>query len=200
MMRGIAATARVAGIAVTLVSLYACTPSSVTVNWTEDVRLGNGRVVTVERKETSHTAGQWWQGTDYYLTTARLRARNGATWLTTEWSAPVRPLFFDRDEATGDLVIVGMPDECQFFQGLGAPDSFYVEYRFRQGAWQRVPLSDFSVDHAANLLLTVHSTQETGHVSLEQKSERDSDTSVYWRALSVNLSGSNPCSGRPVKK
>ena len=88
MMPGVAATARVAGIAVTLASLYACTPSSVTVSWAEDVKLGNGQVVTVERKETSHTAGQWGQGTEYYLTAAGLRARNGATWLTTEWSAP----------------------------------------------------------------------------------------------------------------
>jgi hypothetical protein len=92
-----------------------------------------------------------------------------------------------------------MPSECQFFKQLGAPESFYVEYRFREGVWQRIPLSDFSVGHVSNLLLTVRPTEETGHVSLEQKKARNGVPSVDSLARGIHLGGSNPCSGRPMK-
>jgi hypothetical protein len=191
---------RVAAFVAMLPGIHGCTPSTVTVSWTEDVQLGSGQIVVVERKETSHTAGQWGQGTEYYTTSASLRARSGPTWLTSEWSAPVQPLVFERDETTKEFVIVGYPGECQFYDRLGAPASFYVEYRFRQGAWQLVPLSESSIGHAANLLLTVNSTRESGHISLEEKRRRDGVSGASWRARSINLNGSNPCRGGPLKK
>jgi hypothetical protein len=174
-------------------ALCACTPAEVTSTWSEDVQLSNGRVVEVERKQTSDTVGQFGQGVQYMLASESVRPRERGTWLTAEWSDRVRPIILDLDEATREFVMVGVPDACGVYERLTARDSIYVEFRYRQGRWQRVPLSDFSIGHASNLLLTVRPAAETGHISLTEKRERDSDPGVEKRYRSVDAAARDPC-------
>lgn len=189
--------ARTAGIALfgvaAIVQFSGCSFGTVQARWTEDVQLSSGRVVQIERDETYETTRPLGSGTDYLMIAARLRLLNEEPMQTGEWTQPLSALLFDQDARTGEYVIVGAAPTCAIYNQLGRPDPVYLEYRWRDGAWQSVALSDFSIDRVANLLVRIRPEAEKGHVTLDDKRRRDLPALTYRLFRRIDPQMRMPC-------
>lgn len=177
------------------VLLGACTRKQPETAWTEDVQLSSGAIVQVLRHHTWTTTHPLGQGVQYLLDTAslRIKGKEVGTWATAQWTQPVYAMFLDRDERTGEFVLIGTA-ACSTYVRMGIPsDPMYIEYRYRDGAWRRVPLSDFSIDRLANLLVPVKWENEAAHISLEEKRRRNTAPTVFGPYRMIDLSALNVC-------
>ena len=177
------------------VFLGACTQKQPEAAWTEDVRLSNGEIVQAQRHHTWTTTHPLGQGVQYLLETAslRIKGKKAETWATAQWTQPVDAMFLDRDERSGEFVLVGTA-ACRTYVRMGIPsDPMYIEYRYRDSVWRRVALSDFSIGRLSNLLVPVKWAQESGHVSLEEKQRRNAAPTVFAPYRKIDLDALNVC-------
>jgi len=157
-------------IILTCSALFALSGCAQTVQWKEDVKFLDGRVVTIVQK-------RWCRGGDY---TAKTRA----TCLAYDALITMKlPQFFNEDiiwhEAldpmvinvyAGKLYIVGVPPTNVEFRKYGAVNPPYYAYMWDKNAWVRLSFDAIPIAiYDSNMLIESIPKTRTGHVTLMQK-------------------------------
>jgi hypothetical protein len=146
----------------------ACAPT--VYRWREPVRLQDGTVLTVQRSiqfDEYQPLGGGGGGSDIPVST--LDVLDPAPQRPQVWSvAHLIPMLLDREAATGEWFVVTTFFMCSTWYDLGRPQLPYAEFRYRNGAWVRVPLSPASIGREANLLVPNQADVKTDH-TLESK-------------------------------
>lgn len=150
-----------------LLSLSGCAR---TVEWKEDVRLLDGRVIVVTQIRRC-------EGGDYKAQTdATCLAREA--WVTMNlpefsskeivWHESLDPMVINVYQ--GKLYIVGDPPTSLEFRKYGAVNPPYFGFVWDGQAWQRIPFSSIpEAIYEGNMLIESIPKTRTDHVSLEQK-------------------------------
>ena len=165
--------AMVAGLAVVVaaVSLYiAWDPfGPARRKWTEDVDLGDGRVIQVERSVAFNETNSW-SGDAYNAveTEATIKFTGELAKLPT-WSQPLMALVMYQDKATNEWTVVATTTSSDVLQQRGNPCPGYWEFRLSANGWRDTPLSAASIGRAANLLHRYQSELKTKHITIEER-------------------------------
>jgi len=165
---------RAAAVLTAVLGLSACGKN---IEFTEDVQLASGEVITVARKVTAESLGEiggpgGWDPSYMSLEIATpARPDNPPKW---ESSTGLLPVLFDKDPNNGEWALLATFYTCDPWYALGRPKLPYAEFRVRNGQWQRVELAPQWIGHAANVFTGVRSSGEPSHLTLAQKRERDS--------------------------
>ena len=151
----------------TIFSLSGCAQ---TVEWKEDVRLLDGRVVTVVQKKLC-------KGGDYAATVeATCLARDA--WVRIEipeindheilWHENLNPMVINIFK--GRLYIVGTPPTSVEFRKYGAVNPPYYGFTWEGGNWKHIPFAEIPNEiYEGNMLIESIPKTRATHVTLEQK-------------------------------
>ena len=153
-----------------LPALAACSGS---VQWREEVRLNDGRVVVVDQKRRC-------AGGDY-------KAAKDASCVATEawlsfrlpetgnqeviWHERLNPMVLNVHE--GHIYVVGIPIHPSEFRAYGATNPPYIGYVLQGSQWQRIPFERIPLEiYNGNLLIESIPKTRTKHLSLSSKEGR----------------------------
>ena len=141
-----------------------------TVEWKEDVKLLDGRVVTVTQKK-------WCRGGDYNdKVKATCLARDAVVTMRfaefsdkeITWHERLDPMIINVYE--GKLYIVGVPPTTVEFRYYGAVNPPYYGFVWSGVKWELMPFQSIPVAiYNRNMLIGSIPETRTDHVSLEQK-------------------------------
>lgn len=146
------------------------TGCSKTVQWEEEVKLNDARVIVVTQKRRC-------DGGDY-------KAKTGATcvaretWLTIKlpefsakeiiWHEGLKPMVLNVHQ--GRLYVVGRPPTTFEFRAYGASNPPYFGFRWDNGAWTRIPFSEIpEAIYDANMLIANIPSKRTNLLTLAGK-------------------------------
>jgi hypothetical protein len=121
--------------------------------WTEDVRLPDGRTITLTRTQNfggPTEIGQRSTTTQYSLEFSNPDTGERVRWERDRDLAPVAVLIHDR---TPYLLL--MPGFASSARELGCPDPPYLLYRYAGGRWSSTPLPDIPVKQLRANVTTV---------------------------------------------
>lgn len=178
-MRAATETAmRLAFVALTSLVLTAC---SKTVEWKEEVKLNDGRIIVVTQKKRC-------EGGDY-------TAKTGATCIAREaWLTLNLPEFSDKEIVwhesldpmvvnihQGRLYVVGHPPHTLEFRAYGATNPPYFGFVWESGKWRRIPFTEIpEAIYDANMLMESIPNNQTDFLGLTQKnSPAENGNPVY---------------------
>ena len=111
--------------------------------WTEDVDLGEGRIITVKRfvefNESNSLAGDAYNAVE---TKSTIEFTGDLASLPV-WSEPLMALVLYQDSETGEWVVVATTTSCEFWNLNDRPKPPYWEFRLEDGVWRKChyPLS-----------------------------------------------------------
>jgi hypothetical protein len=136
-----------------------CAPSSPYVEWKEEVKLNDGRIIVVGQKRLMG-----------------LIAR--VSWLTINlpefspqpivWYEGLLPLVLNIDE--GKLYVVGTPPTKIEYRNYGKPRPMYVGFVWENGKWIRIPFEKIPEKiYKANMLIEGFPPPQTKFLTLIQK-------------------------------
>lgn len=116
-----------------------------TLTWTEEVKLLDGRVITVTQKrriDIEHVARESWL-------TLKL-SEFGNQEIT--WNENLFPIVLNVYQ--GKLYVVGFVFSDKEYRQYGKPFPSYVPYRYESGQWQRIPFNEVPVEiYEVNMFL-----------------------------------------------
>lgn len=165
-------------LAVVSLVLGGCSSVKV-IEWTEDAKLSDGRLILVKRAE------EYQRVTDVGAGFARGWLFN-RSWIKADLPSPINrsiawegslvPMVFD--VVAGEVVMVGLVDtQSAEYEWRTPPGEHYVVLRRVGDAWQRIPLGQLPKSIQANLLGATHTvfivreTASGSHVDLGKKAE-----------------------------
>lgn len=152
-----------------------------TVQWKEEVKLNDGRIVVVTQKKRC-------EGGDY-------RANKDATciaresWLTVRlpefsdsdivWHETLKPMVINVDE--GQLYVIGLPPTSLEFRNYGAPNPPYIGFRWSNSDWIRINFTEIPKSiYETNMLIENIPRNRTSLLRLAVKdSELENGNSMY---------------------
>lgn len=170
------------GVAAVMVLLSRC--GSVDISWREDVRLDDGRMLLVKRSAKGETLGEiggpgGWKATQMTLEIEEPKSPGNPPRWTERWV----PIVFDYDPMAKEWYVVATFYMCDDWYDLGRPELPYLEYRARNGSWNRTVLSAAHFGKKANLLTGVRSGGEQRHVTVEEKTRRDYEAGATYKEV-----------------
>jgi hypothetical protein len=170
--------------------LTAC--GRVDVEWKEEVRLNDGRVVIVNRTAQGKALGEiggpgGWRATRMTVEIDQPRLPSNPP----TWSERWVPMLFDYDADTREWFVVATFYTCRDSHDLGRPKLPYLQYRTRDGRWEQVPLDRRLFGRKANLLTGVNARGEPPLVTIDEKEIRDRGAGKKYGTI-VD-SWANPC-------
>lgn len=133
---------------------------SKTVSWSEEVDIGTGQIIVVDRK-TVISASDMDPAKDTGKTSVvsfKDELANAPT-----WEEPLIPLLLYRDPDNAEWTLVAA--------GSGCGPSAYREFRWRGGAWRQVELSASSIGRDSNLYLDGYGDMPKATISTAAKKE-----------------------------
>ncbi len=143
----------------------------VTREWSEEVELEDGTILIAKRHVVFRKSSAW--GGDSPTIEERVSevefSGAAAGNAIPKWSAPLVPILTYSDATNGQWVIVATTRMCGTWLQMGAPPSFYWEYRTSNGKWVEVPLTRMSLGRATNLAFGYPYDMTTGFYPLEVK-------------------------------
>jgi len=141
-----------------------------TLIWTEEVKLLDGRVITVTQKrriDANQIPREFWL-------TFRLPEFGDMEIIWHENLAP-RVLNFYQ----GKLYMVGIPFTEREFRQYGKPMPFYIGHRYESGQWQRIPFNEIpEAIYDTNLLIANASPNGAKLVTFAMKAEELKDETI----------------------
>lgn len=148
-------------------------------HWKEEVQLQNGELLTVDRSiqfEFDRPIGGV-GGSDVIESTLEISSPNRKD-SPPQWRhPPFLPLVFDRDPDNNEWFIVATFYMCTDWYSLGRPKLPYTEFRYRNGTWIQLPLSEKLIGREGNIL--VPNGRDAGpDYSLQMKRDKLSDPRV----------------------
>jgi len=169
-------------------SLGACSGMKV-VEWSEDVRLSDGRTVVVARsneyRQVADVGAGFQRGWNFERTMLQVRmpTPNGAT---IRWQGTLTPIVLGAD-SNGDPLLVGVASSSQaiFDWKLSPRGESHVALRFVRGEWERISLEEVPILYRkANLFISAyklfleHGVVSGIHVDPETKSRLDANPAI----------------------
>jgi len=154
-------------------------------SWKEEVLLHDGKKIVVERSQTrggSHENGQPPPVKKHTIFFALPNSGQTITW-TSEYGEDVGRANFNLlalHVLNGTPYIVASPNLCLSYNKWGRPNPPYVFFKYDGQAWQRIPLSEFSVEFktinvAASTLADEDRLTKLGFVSAEKIKELNNE-------------------------
>lgn len=135
-----------AAAALSVLLLGACGFSGTgTQSWPEDVDLGDGRILSIDRKIV-------WTTSDPGRVRSVLELHDGPKALPA-WDEALTPLIVYQDAATGEWAVVAIATRCGDSVAPGRPAGRYREFRLQQEGWRQVELSAASIGRDSNLFV-----------------------------------------------
>jgi hypothetical protein len=155
---------------ISLLTTIACGQSSKLVEWKEEVKLNDGRVIVVTQKKRC-------EGGDY-------KAKTGASCIAREaWLTLKLPEFSDKDIVwheslnpmvlnihQGKLYVVGLPPTSLEFRTYGAVNPPYFGFLWQAGAWKHISFAEIpEAIYDTNMLIASIPGIKTDLLTLEKK-------------------------------
>ncbi len=167
------------GLAASLLPLAGCDWFNGTRKWEEEVRLSDGRTIVVAVKVKYQTLSEIGGGSGRVRRRTWLSIKPGQGLPEAEWSEDLAAVLLDIDPATKELVLVATIILCQQWEPWGKPRPAYIEFRLRDGRWQRqLPFTEALFDRPVNLLQSWDKPYRSPFVTLREKSELDGDMGI----------------------
>lgn len=116
--------------------------------WKEEVRLMNGDLIIVDRRNVWGESGDLSQGHGP-LTKAEVRFDYKGKHY--DWSQRGLAPTALQEDPQGRMYIVSIIPYCWAWREWGRPDSYYVVHRFEDGKWKRLGVADIDVETIFNL-------------------------------------------------
>jgi hypothetical protein len=148
----------------------------VNLEWSEEVRLDDGRMLLVERtaqgKQFAELGGpKGWDQTEMSLSV--VQAPDGVK-APPQWRDAYVPVLLDYQPQSESWSVLATFYYCEAWYELGRPIPPYIQYRSTKGsAWARVPLEERFIDRSTNLLTGPSSEGEPERVTLADKARRE---------------------------
>lgn len=126
-----------------------------TISWTEEVQLGNKKIILVERalkgQGNAEIGGpSYWRHMEMSIS---FKKDDNTVPLPPEWHAKYVPVLLDHKQESNAWVLVATPDTCETWYELGRPIPPYIQYESVNGApWRQVGLEDALIGRKTNLL------------------------------------------------
>lgn len=141
-----------------------------TQTWTEEVKLLDGRVITVtqrRRTDIENVAREFWL-------TFKL-AEYGNQEIV--WHTNLLPRVINIFQNT--VYVVGVPNTEREFRQYGNPNPSYLGYRYEAGKWQQIPFSEIPVAiYDTNLLISNEPPKGMTFVSFAVKADEFKDETM----------------------
>lgn len=165
--------------------VFCLTGCTQTVEWKEDVRLFDGRVITVTQKKRC--------GGGDYSARARANCLANDAWVTLTlaelsahqivWHESLDPMVINIFE--GRLYIVGVPPTGVEFRKYGAMNPPYYGFEWSEEKWRRIAFNKIPVAiYDANMIIGSIPETRTPHGILERKNlEMDGDYMRFQRRI-----------------
>jgi hypothetical protein len=168
-------------IAVGLIVLLCSRACSKRIDFTEEVQLARGELITVQRHVTAEPFGEiggpgGWEPSYMSLEiVAPKRPDDPPKW---ESTSGLLPVLFDRDPGNGEWALLATFFSCDPWYALGRPKLPYAEFRVRNGQWQSVELGQQWIGRATNVFTGIRSSGEPDYLTLALKKKRDADDRI----------------------
>lgn len=157
--------------------LTSCGRGADEIRWSEEAKLHDGRIVTLERRVFVGSGGFPTEHRGLVRSWEVCYPAKKIYWKSNE---PFQPSHF---ELRGDEAYVKVPMRgCESCQVVGYPNDGNLYFALRQGDWQRIPASEFPDKRWRNLLMNgiVANTDKRldirGHVPYSDRTRRDDIT------------------------
>jgi len=154
---------------------------SKTQSWSEEVDVGNGQTIVVDRKDVIAASNE---DATKDGTTSVLSFQDGLPGLPA-WSEPMTPLLLYHDAGTAEWAIVAADPACS------APG--YREFRSAGEAWRMVELSTASLGRDSNLYLDGYGEFPKSPISKAAKNESRSRPGIPERYRTIVRAASSGC-------
>ena len=158
-----------------LVTLTACSGTS---SWDEEIRLNDGRTITIEQWRKYASA---YDGDKVARLQREARIRFKVPELgnaTIEWHERLTPLVLNVHD--GRWYLVGFPPTGAEFEYYKWPRHTYVPFRYESGKWQRIPFKELPKEvYQSNLWL--------GSNAPENSPARQADRDAHVRKLGSQM-------------
>ena len=159
-----------------LMTLTACSGTS---SWDEEIRLNDGRTITIEQWRKYASA---YDGDKVARLQREARIRFKVPELgnaTIEWQERLYPIVLNVHG--GKWYIVGMPNTGADFDYYKRPRHTYVPFRFENGKWERIPFKELPKEvYQSNLWL--------GSNAPENSPARQADRDAHVRKMGSQMS------------
>lgn len=158
-----------------LATLALCGCGNVQLQWSEEVRLHDGRLLVVDRtatgKKLSELGGtKGWE--QVYMSIAFDQVPPSAV-RPPPWRAAYVPILLDYDSTSRTWSLVAAFYRCETWYALGRPIPPYVAYQSIDGQpWRRGVLEERLIGRSANLLTGPRSDGEPDLVTIVDKEQR----------------------------
>jgi hypothetical protein len=158
-------------------ALVACT-STEQGAWREEVELGDGRIVVVERTVAWQETQAWGQAKRYIVREMTVSLPSDVQATLTPWRGRQElAVLLDFDADRQEYLLVALPGTCVRYREAGRPSAPYLAYALRNGEWTIVPLDTTLIGRRANLIVNPRVAQEPALVTVSEKAERQKNTS-----------------------
>lgn len=165
-----------------------------TVEWREEVRLMDGRVVEVHQKKRCDPVGE--------TTDSRMSCVVREAWMTMhlpeisdapiEWHENLNPLVVNVYD--GKLYVIGFPPTAREFRAYGAKNPPYIGYLWQGGRWQSIEFTEIpKALYRTNMLIEGVPGKKVSLLSLAQKEGPEENGAMtkpaYFRQIDPGLKG-----------
>ncbi|MDB5814509.1 MAG: hypothetical protein JWN23_1626 [Rhodocyclales bacterium] len=130
---------------------YACNGAKKT-DWKEEVQLADGSVIIVQRSAQAHGFGEMGGPGGLRDLKESLQVVKSLNPIPPQWNDIYAPILLDYDAGNKEWFLVATFYMCEDWYRLGRPKSPYLEYRVRDGKWERMPLDPTLIGRETNLL------------------------------------------------
>ncbi len=155
-----------------------------TASWKEEVKLLDGRVITITQKrryESVYTGSNSGNLPRDFWLTFKL-PEFGDKEIT--WHENLMPQVLNVYQ--GKLYVVGIPFTEQEFRQYGNPNPSYLGYRYEAGQWQRIPFTEIPVAiYDTNMWIDIEPENNSKYISLTDKATEMKDDSIvqYFKRI-----------------
>jgi hypothetical protein len=146
--------------------------------WTEDVDLGDGRVIQVERMVAFNATNSWSGDAYNAVETESTIEFTGDLSKLPPWSQPLMALVMYQDNQTKEWAVVATTTSCYVWNTHGEPEPMYWEFRLNGEGWREMPLSVASIGRPANLLHRYQSELKTKHIAIADRERLESSPTM----------------------
>src|SRR5882757_651661 len=163
--------------------LAGCEPSTRRIQFREEIQLHDEQKLIAERVLTIKVLGEiggpgGWEPLSESLEIIGPQHSDHPP----KWTSPdgLVPLLLDRAPDTSQWAMIASFIMCDPWVKYGRPKVPYIEFRVRDGQWQRVEFSPVWLGRKTNVFSRIRSSGEPPMLSIEDKQKRADSRTAKW--------------------